>query len=165
MVSQFIRLFGHYIRAIGVASVASFAIALFSTPLFWPELPDSIVMLLRVVQGVLIGFFGVFLGAFCLPSYHRRFGAFFLVLLGLSFYIFVELHDYLKNSYFDTWPSATLYARFIRGLPLAGGGLAAALTVCFWRRRPNPQGGANGRPPFGSETNRMSSAAGSRRSP
>ena len=37
--------------------------------------------------------------------------------------------------------------------------------VLFMRRAANPQGGANGRQPFGSETNRASAAAASRRSP
>ena len=83
---------------------------------------------------MLIGFFGVLLGALCLPNYHRRFGAFVLVLLGLSFYTLVVIHDYLQQ---DTgWASCNL-EKLTGNMPLAGGGVLAALTVCFWRQRPN----------------------------
>ena len=158
MVGQFIRLFGRYIRAIGVASLASFAAAMFSEPLSWPQMPDSIAMLVRIIQGVLVGFAGVFLGSLCLPGYHRRFGAFVLVLLGLSFSTLVDLRQYNRNGY------ATDYT-LIWNMPLAGGGFTAALTVCFWRRRPKLQGGANGEPPLGLWTDRTSPPAAPRRSP
>jgi hypothetical protein len=44
----------------------------------------------------------------------------------------------------------------------------AVVIICWslrFLRGPNPQGGANGRQPFSSETNRTSAAAASRRSP
>jgi hypothetical protein len=156
MVGQFIQLFCRYIGAICVASVASFAVAIFSEPLSWPKMPDSIAMLITNILMVLVGFAGVFLGSFCLPGYHRRCGAFVLVLLGLSFYTFVVLTSFLHNPY-ATDCSLSL------NMPLAGGGLTAALTVCFWRRR--PQGGANGEPPLGLWTDRTSPPAAPRRSP
>ena len=129
-VVQLIRLFGRYIGACVASCVVSFGVYVFVMSLIMPyEMPKSVVI---PVLSVPVGFFGVLLGALCLPSYHRRFGAFVLVLLGLSLFWFVELDQCLKYS-----DSPTLSPIFIDSLPLAGGGLLAALTVCFWRRRPN----------------------------
>ena len=46
-----------------------------------------------------------------------------------------------------------------------GGGLVGDFVARALRGESNPQGGSNGRQPFGSETNRTSAAAASRRSP
>jgi hypothetical protein len=67
--------------------------------------------------------------------------------------------------------SAIRSAAFVRvalfTIQAAAVGLLGSDLWLLWqsRRRPNPQGGANGRQPFSSETNRVSAAAASRRSP
>jgi uncharacterized membrane protein YfcA len=142
MVDQFIWLVCRYIGAIGVACVVSFWVYVIGDHLLvWAKMPESIE---RLVPFVLVGFFGVFLGALCLPSYHRRFGAFVLLLLGLFFDTFTTLRGYI---YADP-PLYPLFTLIIdESLPLAGGGLLAALTVCFWRRRPNNSLQATAAPP------------------
>ena len=57
---------------------------------------------------------------------------------------------------------ALSFSRDNHGPPILIGVLLASLMMIFW---PNAQGGANGRQPFSSATNRMSEAAASRRSP
>ncbi len=153
MLVQFTSLLGRYLGAIMAACAVSFGAFAIGLPVvMWVDYMPAFVALL-----VFVGFSGVFLGALCLPISNRRFGSFALLVSGLCFYSFLVL-SYVPSS---VPPSKPL----IWNLPLAGGGLLAALAVCAWRRKPNPQSGATGRQPSSSETNRTSAAAASRRSP
>lgn len=153
MLVQFVRLLGRYLGAITAAcavSLGAFAIGL-PVVMLVDYMPAFAVLL------VIVGFSGVFLGALRLPISNRRFGSFALLLSGLWFYSSLVL-SFIPST---VPPSKPL----IWNLPLAGGGLMATLAVCFWRRRPNPQCGANGPQSLSSDTNPTSSGTGPRRSP
>ncbi len=74
----------------------------------------------------LSGFLGVLSGTLCLPSEHRRFGSFILVFAGLSFYLWLIER-----------PTREAPEGFPHLLPLAAGGMLAALAIQFRRRQEN----------------------------
>jgi hypothetical protein len=119
-------LLGRYLGAIAVACAASFLASAIGLPVvLWAGNMPALATLF-----VLVGFSGVFSGALCLPISSRQFGPFVLLVLGLFFYSCLVLSAIPS----PVPPSAPL----IWNLPLAGGGLIAALALCVWRRRPNP---------------------------
>ena len=99
---------------------------------------------------VFIGLFGVFVGTLCFRKQHRFLGSVILLVGG------VALDGMFEDSDDKVWPLSVCW--------VALGGLAA-VGFYYWRRPPNPQGGANGGQPSGSEANPASGAAAPRGSP
>ena len=66
-----------------------------------------------------------------------------------------QLATIRKFDYSGVWREPEIYGRFIGAVATVG------FLVMAFRRKPNPQGGANGRQPFSSQTDRASAAAAS----
>ncbi len=126
MLGQFTSLLGRYIVAIAVAGAVAFGVFALCIPFaMWADALITFILCL-----VVVGFCGVLGGALCLPRDKRRFGSFALLLLGLGFYSFlvfsVSAHGLPPRKFPLIW-----------NLPLGAGGLLAALSIRFWKPRPN----------------------------
>jgi hypothetical protein len=99
---------------------------------------------------VLIGFLGVSVGTLCFRRQHRFLGSVILLVGG------VALDGMFEDSDDKVYPLSVCW--------VALGGLAA-VGFYYWRRPPNPQGGANGTQPLRPDSNPEPAAVASRRSP
>ena len=120
---QFLLLLLRFSAAIVVSCIVSYTVIFcMGLLLMWAG------MLGIILNFVTTGFCGVFAGTLCLPRSCRRFGSVVLLVLGLAYYAYFQVH-------LDIPRAENHFSPFVWLIPLAGG--AAMSLVLIWKRSPN----------------------------